>query len=291
MGRNFKSLKKKYDEIVIPKELDSVVQDALKKRRTKRLTAKWSAGVAAAALLFTTSVNVSPAMAQALSEVPIVGEVVKVITVTQFEEGDKLLSADIKVPAVKDLENKKLEDSLNEDYLEEGKTLYKEFEAIMEMVNEGESGHYSISSGFEVKTENEQILVLERYVDRIAASGSTTLQYDTIDKKNEILLSLPMLFKNDSYIQKISENIKDQMREQMNSGTDKVYWVEGAGLEDFGDFFETIQAKQQFYINNDGKLVISFNEYEVAPGYMGTVEFIIPTEVLSEVLVSNEYIH
>lgn len=291
MGRNFKSLKKRYDEIAIPKELDRVVQDTLKKRRTKRLTAKWSAGVATAVLLFTMSVNVSPAMAQALSEVPIVGEVVKVITITQFEEEDELLSADIKVPAVTDLENKELEDSLNEDYLEEGKTLYKEFEAIMKKVNEGETGHYAISSGFEVKTDNEQIFVLERYVNRIAGSGSTTLQYDTIDKNNEILLSLPMLFSDESYIQIISENIKDQMREQMNSDTNKIYWVEDAGLEDFGDFFEAIQAEQQFYINNDGKLVISFDEYEVAPGYMGTVEFIIPTEILNEVLVSNEYIH
>lgn len=291
MVRNFKSLKKKYDEIVIPKELDTVVQEALKKRRIKQLTAKWSAGVAAAALLFTTSVNVSPAMAQALSEVPIVGEVVKVITVKQFEEEDDLLSADIKVPAVTGLENKNLEDSLNEDYLEEGKTLYKEFEAIMELVNEGESDHYAISSDFEVKTDNEQILVLERYVNRIAGSSSTSLQYDTIDKKNEILLSLPMLFKDDSYIQVISENIKHQMLEQMKSDTDKVYWVEDAGLDNFDDFFKAIKAEQQFYINNNGKLVISFYEYEVAPGYMGTVEFIIPTEVLREVLVSNEYIH
>lgn len=291
MKRNIKFLKKKYDEIVIPNELDRVVEDALKKRRTKRRTARWSAGVAAAAFLFITSVNVSPAMAQALSGVPIVGEVIKVITITHFEDEDDQLSADIKVPAVSDLENKSLEDSLNEDYLEEGKALYKEFEATMEKAKEGESGHYAISSDFKVKTDNEQIFVLERYVERIAASGSTTLQYDTIDKNNEILLSLPMLFKDDSYVQVISENIKDQMREQMHSDTDKVYWVEDAGLEDFGDFFEAIQAEQQFYINNDGKLVISFDEYEVAPGYMGTVEFVIPTEVLNEVLVSNEYIH
>ncbi|WP_416212753.1 RsiV family protein [Paenibacillus donghaensis] len=30
--------------------------------------------------------------------------------------------------------------------------------------------------------------------------------------------------------------------------------------------------------NNDGKLVISFDKYEVAPGYMGVLEFIIPTQ-------------
>ncbi|MDU5177028.1 RsiV family protein, partial [Clostridium sp.] len=40
----------------------------------------------------------------------------------------------------------------------------------------------------------------------------------------------------------------------------------------------------------EGKLVISFDKYEVAPGYMGVVEFVIPTEILSDSLVSNEYI-
>lgn len=291
MKRNIKSLRRKYDEIEIPKELDDVVQAALKKRRTKRRTAKWSIGIAAAALLFLTSVNVSPTIAQALSEVPIVGEVVKVVTITQFAEEDDQLSADIKVPSVTDLEDKELEDRLNKEYLEEGKELYKEFEDRMESTKDGESGYYAISSDFEVKIDNEQILVLERYVERISASSSTIIQYDTIDKKNEILLSLPALFNDDSYIQIISENIKDQMREQMNADPDKIYWVEDAGLEDFGHFFEEIQAKQQFYINHEGKLVISIDQYVVAPGYMGTVEFIIPTEILNQALVSNEYIH
>jgi len=55
--------------------------------------------------------------------------------------------------------------------------------------------------------------------------------------------------------------------------------------------FKAITAKQQFYISDKGKLVISFDKYEVAPGYMGVVEFEIPTEVLQNILVSNKYIH
>lgn len=31
-------------------------------------------------------------------------------------------------------------------------------------------------------------------------------------------------------------------------------------------------------------------KYEVAPGYMGVVEFQIPTEVIKDALVSHEYI-
>jgi hypothetical protein len=46
-----------------------------------------------------------------------------------------------------------------------------------------------------------------------------------------------------------------------------------------------------FYINEDGKLVISFNEYDVAPGFMGVVEFVIPTDLIKDLLVSDYYIH
>jgi hypothetical protein len=40
--------------------------------------------------------------------------------------------------------------------------------------------------------------------------------------------------------------------------------------------FEKIKADQNFYLSSNHKLVISFDKYEVAPGYMGIVEFEIP---------------
>lgn len=70
----------------------------------------------------------------------------------------------------------------------------------------------------------------------------------------------------------------------MKSDSDKTYWLDG----EMG--FKTITHDQSFYINNNGKLVISFNKYDVAPGYMGVVEFIIPTKVIADVLVSNVYV-
>lgn len=54
--------------------------------------------------------------------------------------------------------------------------------------------------------------------------------------------------------------------------------------------FTNINKEQNFYINKDHQLVIAFNEYEVAPGYMGPVEFIVPTKQIQSVLVSNEYL-
>ncbi|HCJ56186.1 MAG TPA: anti-sigma factor, partial [Clostridiaceae bacterium] len=119
---------------------------------------------------------------------------------------------------------------------------------------------------------------------------STVFKYDTIDKKNQILITLPSLFKDESYVDIISENIKAQMREQMKEDEGKIYWVSGAGIEEPVELFERISKEQSFYINDDSKLVISFDKYEVAPGYMGVIEFVIPTETIKDILAGDEYI-
>ena len=45
-----------------------------------------------------------------------------------------------------------------------------------------------------------------------------------------------------------------------------------------------LMSYQVFYINSDGKLVIAFDEAEVAPASMGCPEFVIPTEVIQDML-------
>ena len=54
--------------------------------------------------------------------------------------------------------------------------------------------------------------------------------------------------------------------------------------------FEKIIPDQNFYITSDHKLVISFDKYEAAPGYMGILTFEIPTDVVKDLLVSDTYI-
>ena len=147
-----------------------------------------------------------------------------------------------------------------------------------------------VDSGYEVKTDNEKILSMARWVVNTVASSSTTMKYDTIDKQKEILITLPSLFKDDSYVNAISENIKQQMGEQMKADPNKIYWLKGSGEELQIDCFESIAREQNFYINENSKLVISFDKYEAAPGYMGIVEFEIPTPVIAQILVGNEYI-
>ena len=45
------------------------------------------------------------------------------------------------------------------------------------------------------------------------------------------------------------------------------------------DDFKGLSGDESFYFNQQGLLVITFDEDEVAPGYMGAVEFTIPADV------------
>lgn len=283
-----KQLIKEYQNIEIPEELHTVVKQALRQEK-KRKPKKMYIGIAVAAILFISSVNTSSTIAYAFSDIPVLGKMVNFITFREYRVNEDTYNANIKVPAVTNLDNKDLEKSLNEKYLQENEKLYQEFLKDMEEVKKSGGGHLGIDSGYEIKTDNKQLLSIARYNVNTVGSSSTTMKFDTIDKKNQILINLPSLFEDEDYVDVISENIKEQMKAQMKANPEVSYWVSGIGEEVF-DPFEKIGKEQNFYINNQGKLVISFDKYEVSPGFMGVVEFIIPTDVIQDQLVSNEYI-
>ncbi|NJA30308.1 DUF3298 domain-containing protein [Clostridioides difficile] len=88
-----------------------------------------------------------------------------------------------------------------------------------------------------------------------------------------------MFFKDSRYIRAISDNIKEQMRNQIKKDDTKSYFIDQDKDFPVKDF-ESINKYQDFYFNKNGNLVISFDEYEVVPGYMGAVEFVIPNKVI-----------
>ena len=145
--------------------------------------------------------------------------------------------------------------------------------------------HKSVGTSYEVKTDTDSIysIVYSKY----ETAGSSDIQYKayTIDKKNQAVVTLNSLFKDNSYIDIISNNIKEQMSEQMKTDNSKVYFNDST--EDTDDNYDKKKADQTIYINSDGNIVILFNKYDVAPGYMGAPEFVIPTNVVSNILLNR----
>lgn len=312
------ALKEEYDHIEIPSELENIVKASIEKSKMQRQILKsvntqnlktngydmkkehkkmkktmrnTVATAAAAAILFTGAVNVSPSFAQSMMKVPVLGGIVSVINFSQYRYNKDTYNANLDAPIIDGLSDENLQKTLNSKYLKDNKKLFTEFEKdVAAMEDFAQGGHLGVDTGYEIKTNNDEILSIGRYVVNTVGSSSTTFTYDTIDKKNEIVITLPSLFKDQSYVEAISKNIIQQMTAQMKADQEKSYWIKGNGELSQDEGFEKIKPDQQFYINEDGKLVISFDKYEVAAGYMGVLEFEIPTDVIQNILVSNSYI-
>lgn len=289
--KKINKLKKDYDKIEIPSELEDIVKDSIRQAKAtkkKRLFLKqWSIGAAAAAALFIGSINISPAMAQSMANIPVLGSIVEVFTVQKLALDENTYQADLATPAIDGLENEGLQTSLNDKYIEENKALFEQFKQEVAEMKKAGDGHLGIDTGYEVMTDTTQILSIARYEVNTVASSSTTMKYDTIDKQENILITLPSLFKDKQYIDSISSYIADEMKRQMTEDEEISYFLD----DSFAADFEGIKHDQNFYITSNHKLVISFDKYEVAPGYMGVVTFEIPSDILSDLLISDTYIN
>ncbi|MEG2786890.1 MAG: DUF3298 domain-containing protein [Romboutsia sp.] len=275
-------LKKDYDDIKIPDRLNDVVNDAINKKSNNKKQVKWL--VAAASLCVVVgAININPVFADTLEKIPVIGDVIKIINFSNYEIKDEGYEASIKVPKIEGLDNKELEYKLNKEFESEGKNLYNQYlEEVKGLKEANTSGHKAAESWYEVNTDNEDILSLVIYNYEAQGSSNTTRKFYNIDKHNQTILTLEGMFKNDDYIKVISENIKEQMREQMKNDENKYYWVDDKEMGD--ENFKSIKKDQGFYINEKGELIICFDKYEVAPGYMGLVEFTIPKEVIKSLM-------
>lgn len=285
---SIEEIRKIYYDTEIPDELESRIRRTVRRavgRNYARLTKQGVLAAAAAVLIFAGLVNASPKLALAMSDLPLIGPMVRVLTYRFQTIDNDHVNARVETPVIEGLQNDALQNALNQKYFEENKALYQKFTQDMEAIIE-EGGHMGVDAGYVIKTDTPELLSIGRYVVNTVASSSTVYHYDTIDKVNEVLITLPSLFKNDQYIQRISEYLLEKMSSDMEADENKIYWIKEGDIEPF----QTIKADQSFYITGNHALVISFDKYEVAPGYMGIVEFEIPSEEIRDLLVSDVYI-
>lgn len=274
-----------------------ISKNGKKKSHNIGRTVGWAAAAAALALVIVP--NVSANAAYAMEQIPILGNVIKVVTIRNYQFENENYSADIQ--DVK-LEQGNGETAVGTNGAETGEALQEEDrlegsiqtinESIEEMtdrliarfeeqVEQGE-GHSSIYADHEVVTNTDTWFTLRMDVTEIAASGFQYQYYYHIDKTTGEIASLKKLFKEGAdYITPISENIKEQMREEMRADESKMYWIDSE--DEIIEGFEVIKEDQNFYLNEEGQIVICFDEYEVAPGYMGLVEFAVDEEAVADI--------
>ena len=301
--------RKTYESIEIPKNLNETVMQTIASKSKEELKMKyennenkkaaetkksyrpvWRGCVAAAAAVLmagTIGLNASPVFAENMSKVPVVGQLAQVLTFRSYNgtEGDVKLN--VNVPVVKGPDGKELPAKVNAriqqltaEYEAQAKQEMAEYkEAFFETGGteaEWADRTMDLYIDYDVKYLSDDILSLGVITAKGWVSAEEEHTYYNIDLKKDKELTLKDLL-GDDYISICNKSIVSQIEERMAADENAIFFGYGDNTDETDSLgkFETIDADTPFYLNADGKVVISFPEYSIAPGYMGIQEFTI----------------
>ncbi|MBZ2405895.1 RsiV family protein [Liquorilactobacillus hordei] len=240
-------------------------------------------GVFAICLLLAITI---PPIRSFAAELPVIGKFVRILSGTNYHDNNSHHSINIKTPYI-DSKNKALA-SLNKKYLADSK---KKYQILEKDIKINKNKKISVTSSYQKLVDDRRFLVLERQSTKTMADSETTLLYDTIDKQAGTVVTLPLLFKSKHYITVISDQIEKQIKKQVKSSANKYYWTKKDLSEGVGTKGLILNAKHSFYINQNHQLVIVFQQFSIAPGYMGTPKFTIPTDSIKHLLINPNYLN
>ena len=266
------------------------------RREVKKKNGAIKAAFAAAAVVaaFVILPNTSAGVAHAMEQIPVIGKLVEVVTFRNYQYEDERNQADIEVPEIvpqsvtdtvaeeasTDVQEnlQKSADEINAEIQKISDQFVKEFEENLQT----EGGYQDVIVKSEVVSTTQNYFTLKLICYQGTGSGAEWNYYYTIDLNTGERLQLKDLFlEGADYITPISENIKEQMKEQMAADENKIYWLDDPEVPEWN--FDHITDETAFYLNENGNIVISFNEGDVAPMYMGVVTFEIPDEVVRDI--------
>lgn len=318
MNRNhdINELKKEYMDKEMSTQQVEDMKNAIEKAKKDQVKnqkiivyRRWMATAAGFALALIILPNTSQTVAYAMSQIPVLGKLVEVVTFRDYQYEDERNIADVEVPELvmtpqeeepetvtkpvagealieeesmeqKEETLKKSMEEINAEIQAVTEPFIEEFKANLER----EEGYQSLGVKSEVIHTTQNYFTLKMTCYTAEGSSSEWYYYYTIDLNTGERLQLADIFTEGAdYVTPISENIISQMREKMAEDEMNMYWLDDE-IEELN--FKTIKEDQSFYLDADGNVVISFNEGDVAPMYMGVVEFTIPNEVISDIRVN-----
>ena len=228
--------------------------------------------------------NVSRDVAYAMLDVPVLGDIVKVVTVWELHENSDRVHENVRLPEISGTVGiKELISGINKDIQNKASEKMQIFEKDSSELTEA---HFSLFVDYDVVTDTDEWFTLKFMISEASGSSNLEQTFYHIDKKRCRMVTLSNLFRKDfDYVTVFSDYIYGRIKEEMAESSEVMYWTK----EDSSYFkYEGINADQNFYFNADGDLVIVFDKYQIAPGSMGCPEFVIPKSLYGGKLLYDQ---
>ena len=309
-----------YDRIKIPKELDDFVNASInnndkkvsdppmnnKRKHSGSMMRHTMVAAAAVIACFIITINSSETFAQTLSNLPVLGGIVRVLTIRSYQSSDDNMNISVDVPELVTDNSQNAEtasdetitglpvqandtdqfvtdinaeiDKIVKDYLADAKNrMQADKEAFL--ATGGTEADWAkrdlnINVTYEVKYQQGNLLSLILSTDESWYNAYDMKYYYNLDLKENRALSLKDILGED-YKDAANASIIDQMKNRAAEDPDILYWGITDNSESGIDGFTSVDENTKFYLNEDGKPVVCFDKYEIAPGFMGAQEFVI----------------
>ena len=288
----FKS-KKEYDNMPVPFELNNLIEKAVSKAEYMKAgkSIKIKSGYIraggiicfAAVIFLIIMLNINKSFAMAAKKVPVLGQLASIVTWTDYEDENEKRVINIKMPKIESSGSDNLENRINNEIRVKINTVVTEAEeraeeyrqAFLATGGRDEDWHpLEILVDYEVKCNENNILSFVITKAESYASVYTEKYYYNIDMETGREIRLGDLLGPD-YIELSNEIIKEDIEERISTDENAMFFGYGENDDFTSARVESIDEDEKFYINEDEQAVIVFDKYEIAPGYMGFVEFVI----------------
>ena len=263
-----------------PEELSLAVRAAIREgerlRKRRRVLRRSLATALAGCACFVLMVNGSPTFAQAVYDVPLLGSLARIFTVTEFTVNDDEHVIDVRLPALENTGYTDLEQQINQEISTRVQAVIDEAEQRAQETKEayvatgGDPDDYIpviIDVDYEVKCQTEHYLSFVIQKTETRASAYTEFYTYNIDLETGRELTLRDLL-GPNWMETVNAQVEAQIAER-SKDPDNVYWT----AEEGG--FLGISEDQPFYLNQEERPVVVFEKYELGPGSMGSQEFVI----------------
>ncbi len=177
-------LKQLHQSIPVPPELAGLVSETVAAIPFRRRRSGWKktlTAFAACLCLFAVSVNLSPAFAASLYELPLVGDVAMLFTFREIRQTDEAKNVVIQAPALRGAGDTALEQQINNRIAERIELLQKQGDQMAQDYleaynatkgkNDPEFWKMEINIGYQMKYSSPETISFELYFASSAASS------------------------------------------------------------------------------------------------------------------------
>ena len=278
MSDSWQRARGRYEEIVPPPQLSFTVDAALRagertRTRRQRMHRAWATAAACCAC-FLLLINVSPTFAQAVSAVPVLGQIARIFTVAEYSIEDSEHLIDVRLPALELPDSTDLQQRINteirtriDQVLQQAEDRARETRDAF-VATGGDPADFTpiiISVDYEIKCQNSQYLSFVLTKTETLASAYTETYTYNIDLTAGREITLRDILGPD-YKEIANAAVLAGIAANEAANPEEEYFHGESG-------FQSIADDQAFYLNQAGNPVVLFDKYEIAPGYMGAQEF------------------